>query len=239
MLSEPTYLAARMVAPALETHFAQHRAAALLLPEAPALPPTPPAALLEALIDVAFWASLRREEGRPPRISLALLTPEEAGHPLRFGHRLRLTPQSLIKLAPAVEHPGVHLGVGYDEEGLYLWGTASRVPPVCFVLEVVEPGLLVAKHRRADGFGKFVNVAVLRGDHVRVVDEETQGLADYPALRASLPAIARVAAAPRRRPGRGTCAWSWPAPCGRMAAAACCWWCRPAPRPGAPPSWSP
>ena len=195
MLSEPTYLAARMVAPALETHFAQHRAAALLLPDAPALPPTPPAALLEALIDVAFWASLRREEGRPPRISLALLTPEEAEYPLRFGHRLRLTPQSLIKLAPAVEHPGVHLGVGYDEEGLYLWGTASRVPPVCFVLEVVEPGLLVAKHRRADGFGKFVNVAVLRGDHVRVVDEETQGLADYPALRASLPNIARVAAA--------------------------------------------
>jgi hypothetical protein len=188
MLSEPTYLAARMVAPALEVHFAQHRAEASRL-GGPPLPPPPPAALLEAIIDVAFWASLRREEGRPPRISLALLEPEAAGQPLLFGHRLRLTPQVLIKLAPAVEHPGIHLGVGFDDEGLYIWGTASQVPPVCFVLEVVEPGLLVAKHRRADGFGKFVNVAVLRGDQIRVVDEETQGLADYPELRASLPPI--------------------------------------------------
>ncbi|QKG56872.1 hypothetical protein GKZ68_09685 [Hymenobacter sp. BRD128] len=188
MLSEPTYLAARMVAPTLASHFAQHLAGAAYLGKT-ALPPPPPAALLEAIIDVAFWASLRREEGRPPRISLALLEPEAAGQPLLFGHRLRLTPQVLIKLAPAVEHPGIHLGVGFDDEGLYVWGTASQVPPVCFVLEVVEPGLLVAKHRRADGFGKFVNVAVLRGDQIRVVDEETQGLADYPVLRRSLPPI--------------------------------------------------
>jgi hypothetical protein len=188
MLSEPTYLAARMVAPALEVHFAHHRADAARL-GGPPLPPPPPAALLEAIIDVAFWASLRREEGRPPRISLALLEPEQAGKPLLFGHRLRLTPQVLNKLAPAVEHPGIHLGVGADDEGLYVWGTASQVPPVCFVLEVVEPGLLVAKHRRADGFGKFVNVAVLRGDQIRVVDEQSQGLADYPDLRVSLPPI--------------------------------------------------
>jgi hypothetical protein len=198
MLSEPTYLAARLVAPALENHFAQHRAAAAQL-GGPPLPPPPPAALLEAIIDVAFWASLRREEGRPPRISLALLEPEEAGQPLLFGHRLRLTPQVLIKLAPAVEHPGIHLGVGFDDEGLYVWGTASQVPPVCFVLEVVEPGLLVAKHRRADGFGKFINVAVLRGDQIRVVDEETEGLADYPVLRESLPAIPCPATAPGGR----------------------------------------
>ena len=197
MLSEPTYLAARMVAPALAAHFAQHLLAAGQLSE---LPPPPSAAIIEAIIDVAFWASLRREEGRPPRISLVLLAAEAARQPLHFGHRLRLTPQALIKLAPAVEHPGVHLGVGYDADGLYLWGTATDIPPVCFVLEVVEPGLLVAKHRRADGFGKFVNVAVLRGDHVRVVDEEAQGLADYPVLRESLPAIPQLLAAPGRAP---------------------------------------
>jgi hypothetical protein len=200
MFSEPTYLAARMVAPSLAVHFAQHWAAAARL-GGPPLPPPPPAALLEAIIDVAFWASLRREEGRPPRISLALLAPEHTGQPLLFGHRLRLTPQVLIKLAPAVEHPGIHLGVGFDDEGLYIWGTASQVPPVCFVLEVVEPGLLVAKHRRADGFGKFINVAVLRGDQIRVVDEEAQGLADYPVLRESLPAIPCRTTAPGRGPG--------------------------------------
>ena len=188
MLSEPTYLAARMVAPALAVHFAQHWADAARL-GGPSLAPPPAADLIEAVIDVAFWASLRREEGRPPRISLALLAPDEAVQPLRFAHRLRLTPQTLIKLAPAVEQPGIHLGVGQDEQGLYVWGTVTHIPPVCFVLEVVEPGLLVAKHRRADGFGKFVNVAVLRGDQVRVVDEENRGLADCPVLRESLPTI--------------------------------------------------
>ncbi|TVT43661.1 hypothetical protein FNT36_06135 [Hymenobacter setariae] len=196
MLSEPTYLAARMVAPALAVHFAQHWADAARL-GGPLLAAPPDAPLIEAVIDVAFWASLRREEGRPPRISLALLAPADAERPLRFAHRLRLTPQALNKLAPAVEQPGVHLGIGQDEHGLYVWGTITHVPPVCFVLEVVEPGLLVAKHRRADGFGKFVNVAVLRGDQVRVVDEENRGLADYPALRESLPAISLSSSAVR------------------------------------------
>ena len=199
MLSEPTYLAARMVAPTLAVHFAQHWAAAARLNGSPPAPP-PSAELIETVIDVAFWASLRREEGRPPRISLALLAPEATGQPLRFAQRLRLTPQVLIKLAPAVEQPGIHLGVGQDEQGLYVWGTATHIPPVCFVLEVVEPGLLVAKHRRADGFGKFVNVAVLRGDHVRVVDEENQGLADCPALRASLPNISLSTTVPSAGP---------------------------------------
>ena len=193
MLSEPTYLAARMVAPALENHFVQHLAAARRV--GAELAPVPSAALMEAVIDVAFWASLRREEGRPPRISLVLLPPNEAAGPLVFGHRPRLTPQALIKLAPAVEYPGVHLGVWHDADGLYLWGAATRIPPVCFVLEVVEPGLLVVKHRRADGFGKFVNVAVLRGDQIRVVDEENAGLADCPALLASLPGIPAPAGA--------------------------------------------
>ncbi|NML66559.1 hypothetical protein HHL22_15225 [Hymenobacter sp. RP-2-7] len=188
MHSEPTYLAARMVAPELEAHFADYRAAALGR-GAQQLPPTPSAALIEAVIDIAFWASLRREEGRPPRISLTLLGPADTAQPLLFGHPLRLTPDNLTKLAPAVEHPGIHLGVSYEpaDGSLYVWGTVSEVPPVGFVLEVVEPGLLVVKHRRADGFGKFVNVAVLRGDLVKLVDEHNAGLAEMPELRDSLP----------------------------------------------------
>lgn len=185
MLSEPTYLAARVVAPMIETHFARHRAAAN--PEQIALmAPTPPATLVEVMIDAAFWASLRREEGHPPKISLALLQPEQASHPVVFSKR-RLIPYNLLKLAPAVEQPGIHLGVWHDEDGLYVWGTASGIPPLCFVLEVVEPGLLVAKHSRADGFGKFVNVAILRGDQLQLVDAENAAVDDCPALQKFLP----------------------------------------------------
>ncbi|WP_188811423.1 putative sensor domain DACNV-containing protein [Hymenobacter cavernae] len=186
MLSEPTYLAARMVAPMVEAHFARHRAAATAQEE-PHLASPPESYLVEAVIDAAFWASLRREEGHPPKISLALLPPDEAPQPLLFGQRRRLTPYNLLKLAPAVEQPGIHLGVWHDEEGLYVWGTTTNIPPLCFVLEVVEPGLLVIKHRRADGFGKFVNVAILRGDQLQVVDADNAAVGDCPALQAFLP----------------------------------------------------
>ncbi|QDA60468.1 putative sensor domain DACNV-containing protein [Hymenobacter jejuensis] len=185
MLSEPTYLAARVVAPMIESHFARHREAATAHDPA-TFAPMPSASLVEVVIDAAFWASLRREEGHPPKISLALLQPHQATQPVVFTKR-RLIPYNLLKLAPAVEQPGIHLGVWHDDEGLYVWGTATGIPPLCFVLEVVEPGLLVVKHRRADGFGKFVNVAILRGDQLQLVDAENAAVDDCPALQMFLP----------------------------------------------------
>lgn len=186
MLSEPTYLAARMAAPIVERHFAAHHLLASAA-QRPALANAPTAAVVEALIDVTFWASLRREEGHPPRITLALLPPGQARQPLVLAQRKRLTPQNLIKLAPAVEQPGIHLGVWADADELYVWGTVTELPPLCFVLEVSEPGLLVVKHPRADGYGKFVNVAILRGDQLQVVDADNHVPADCQALRRLLP----------------------------------------------------
>src|SRR5204863_8777025 len=89
-------------------------------------------------------------------------------------HPLPLDPATLTKLAPAVERPGIHLGVWDNGTGggLAVWGATRVIPPLCFVLEVIEPGLLVIKHRRADPDGKFANVAVLEGDQVKIVDVE-------------------------------------------------------------------
>jgi hypothetical protein len=117
---------------------------------------------------------------------LAFLPPEQAEQPLMFERGLSLEPHILTKLAPAVERPGIHLGVWYEEHELYVWGATRVIPSFCFVLEDVEPGLLVIKHRRIDGFGKFANVAVLKGDQVKVVDEEGTSLPDCPELLASL-----------------------------------------------------
>ena len=185
MLSEPTYLAARMVASTIERHFADHIQAARLM-GVRNLAAEPPAYVIEAIIDTAFWASLRREEGHSPKISLALLPPEMAGSPMIFEQRLRFTPHNLVKLAPAVERAGIHLGVWYVDDNLYVWGTTHSIPGICFVSEVVEPGLLVIKHRRTDGFGKFVNIAILKGDEIKIVDEISTSLADCPALLTSL-----------------------------------------------------
>ncbi|TWR30983.1 hypothetical protein FPZ43_00420 [Mucilaginibacter pallidiroseus] len=185
MLSEPTYLPARMVAPTIEAHFKRHLSLAAPSPGR-ILATAPAAEIIESVLDVAFWASLQREEGKSPKVSLALLEPSQSDRPLIFGDKLRLTPRNLVKLAPAVEQPGIHLGVWPEGDDLFIWGTTHSVPSICFVLEVTEPGVLVIKHRRIDGFGKFVNVAVLKADQIKVLDEVTMGVADCPQLLASL-----------------------------------------------------
>ena len=186
MTREPTYQAAQAVAASIESHFARHIAAARERGEQE-LASEPNARTIASIIDATFWASLRREEGNSPQISLAFLPPEQAAQPLMFEQPLALEPRTLTKLAPAVERPGIHLGVWHGSTGeLFVWGATRVIPSFCFVLENVEPGLLVIKHRRVDGFGKFANVAVLKGDQIKLVDEEGTSLPDCPELLASL-----------------------------------------------------
>ncbi|MGA2115762.1 MAG: putative sensor domain DACNV-containing protein [Bryobacteraceae bacterium] len=148
--------------------------------------PAPGIAAIEAIIDAAFWASLRREEGYMPRISLALVAPETVKGPLMFERRLPLLAQPLTRLAPAVERPGIHLGVWRDGRQFFVWGATRNLPASCLVLEVVAPGLLVVKHSRGDESEKFVNVAVLQGDEIKIIDEQSAHLPDCPDLLTSL-----------------------------------------------------
>ncbi len=175
------YSVARIAAPQIADHLARHRAnarpedrsAAHLLPDA---------TVVETLIDAAFWASLRREEGYVPKISLAYLPPSPEVHPMLFASPLPLEPGGLAKLAPAVERPGIHLGY-WDGQ---VWGATRSIPPFCLVVEVVAPGLLVVKHRPRYESRKFVNIAVLEADRIKIVDESASGIADCPGLLTSL-----------------------------------------------------
>ena len=185
MTNETRYQAARMVSNTIESHFSQHIKSALERGESD-LAVAPEKHFIEKIIDAAFWASLRREEGRSPKISLAFVSPDLAGHPLLFEKKIKLHPDVLTKLSPGVEHPGVHLGVWHENNQLYIWGTTLKIPNFCFVLDVSEPGLLVIKHRRMNGFGKFANVAVLIGDQVKIVDEKSALFPDCPAILKSL-----------------------------------------------------
>jgi hypothetical protein len=182
-MSEPSYPAARAAAATLERYFL--RVTAAESGREYGVAPVPDAETIEGIIDAAFWASLRREEGYVPRISLAFLRPEHTVAPLLFEYPLTLGPAGLAKLAPAVERPGIHLGVWRERDELRVWGTTREIPVFCFVLEVVEPGLLVVKHRRSE-LGKFVNVLVLQGDQIKVVDERASSLPDCPPLLISL-----------------------------------------------------
>jgi hypothetical protein len=186
---QTTYTAARSVAETVERHFLLHHHRENGSADQD-LAPRPGAAIIEAIIDTTFWSSLRREEGRSPKISIAFLPPEMAGQPLIFEQRLKLTSRELTKMAPAVERSGIHLGVWYEGTELYVWGTTRIIPALCFVLEVVEPGMLVIKHRRLEGFGKFVNVAVLKGDQIKIIDDRSGNLPDCPSLVNSMIGLA-------------------------------------------------
>jgi len=184
-MKREAYAAARTVSPILHAYFARHRAEAILRGQQH-LAPLPEAETIEAVIDAAFWASLRREEGYVPRISLAFLSPGEAVHPLMFERPLPLDPSALTRVALAVERPGIHLGVWREQDELCVWGTTNAIPTLSFVLEVAAPGLLVIKHHRGEGAGKFVNVAVLEGDQIKVVNEHASTVPNSPAVRNSL-----------------------------------------------------
>ncbi len=183
-MTAPTYPAAKLVADNVQAHFARHitTAASGVRVEVD----SPPAPAIAVIIDAAFWASLRREEGHAPKISLAFLPPDRARHALVFGGRLPLSPAVLSKVAPAVERPGIHLGVWHDGDNYFVWGTTREVPAFCLEVEVVTSGLIVVKHR-SEPFGKFVNVAVLEGDQIKIVDEGVGHVVpDCPAVVTSL-----------------------------------------------------
>lgn len=178
----PTYPAARMVAERVQARL-DAKADRF---EQPGSAPRPDAAVIEEVISTAFWASLLREEGRAPTISLAFVPPTQVERPLTFSTRLPLEPNVLARLAPAVEKPGIHLGVWIYDGRLTLWGTTRIVPTWCFVLEVIDPGLLVVKFRRSEPSTKFANVAVLEGATVKFIAQQQDTVSEAPAGLKSL-----------------------------------------------------
>ena len=71
-------------------------------------------------------------------------------------------------------------------------GTTRTIPKYCFVLEVAAPGLLVVKHSSGKESGKFVNVTVLEGDQIKMVDEHAASTPECPAPLMSLPGLGLV-----------------------------------------------
>jgi hypothetical protein len=199
-MNERAYAVARLVAPRIHAHFTSHQQ--LDRPSGSGVVnAVPDERAIEAIIDTAFWASLRREEAYVPKISLAFLPPAATDHPLILERPLPLDPAVLTRVSPAVERPGIHLGVAYDDGELRVWGTAQAIPPHSFVAEVIEPGLIVIKHRRGREATKFVNVAVLQGDRIKVIDEKASAMPDCPPLLTTL--LVGEPGAGMRGPGSG------------------------------------
>jgi len=184
-MTQPAYPAARAAALRVHPHFDQHLAKRRVEGKG-TVELLPDVETIEAIIDVAFWASLRREETYTPRVSLAFVAPTQVDMPLVFERSVPLASQALTRLGPAVERPGIHLCVHRNNGDLCVWGATRSLPQSCFVLEVVAPGLLVIKYSRGDDSSKFVNVAVLQGDEIKVIDQNAATAPDCPELLTSL-----------------------------------------------------
>jgi hypothetical protein len=184
-LIREAYPAARAVSPKLHRYFA--RKAEKLTSLGEKIGAVPDSGIIEAVINAAFWASLRREEGYAPKISLAFVAPEQTGDPLMFERPLPIEPAVLTRIAPAVERAGIHLGVWHDSEGgLSVWGAAREIPKLSLVVEAAAPGLIVVKSQSGAASGKFINVAVLEGDQVKVVNRQTPAVPEPSSLLNSL-----------------------------------------------------
>ncbi|HTB15003.1 MAG TPA: hypothetical protein VK752_25705 [Bryobacteraceae bacterium] len=181
---QPTYAAARLAANRIHRHLAAHSTPAQFSAEHAAA--LPDAATLAALIDAAFWTSLRREEGYIPRISLAFVAPGQVDDAVSFATSLSLEPKDLTKLAGAVERIGLHLGVWQQKGELCVWGIARNLPAFCLILEVILPGLLVVKQSPWEESGKFINIAVLQGDEIKIIDPQAAISPAFPTLLTSL-----------------------------------------------------
>jgi hypothetical protein len=183
-LTDLSYAAASRVAPAVHAHFAHHLEEARARGERD-LASLPSEHEFATVLDAAFWTSLRREEGYVPRLSIAFATPQQAQHPIVFEQPVQVESPTLAHIAPAVERPGIHLGIAPGGP-LRIWGATRSLPRHCCVIEVAEAGLVVVKHHRGDALAKFVNVAVLQGEQIKIIDEHASSLPDCPDLLASL-----------------------------------------------------
>ena len=178
-MAESRYPSAREVAPRIRQRFVAFRTIAAAAGSS-VMPSAPSDEDIEAIVDAAFWASLRREEDYLPRISLALLPPDRA--------KTRSPSSTPLPLGPVAPREGVARSgaaaafiwaSGAMNGQLQVWGTTRVVPAYCFVLEVAAPGLLVIKHHRGEAASSST-LPCSKADRIKMIEEQAIGAARLP-----------------------------------------------------------
>lgn len=178
-MASPSFVSAQLVAPRVFQHFSAHHQQAENEGIA-GLAPLPSEEVIQSIVDTAFWTSLRREERYPPRISIAFLSPDKVDSAIRFETPLPLQAHALTRIAPGVERPGIHLAVWEIGGELLVWGATRSLPVLSFIVETVAPGTVVIKHRHREQVAKFVNVAVLEADQVKMLNPDLSAIPGCP-----------------------------------------------------------
>jgi len=122
----------------------------------------PSADVLAELVDVAFWASLTTNEGRPTRVRIVAVPAHSADQVLAFKHAIPFTEEEVANLAPAAWSTG-WLAVDVKCRPLGIWGV-SRNPTYdhsgAITIDVTDPGVIRV------GLGPLQSFVVFAGREV-------------------------------------------------------------------------
>ena len=173
------------------------------------------------MLEEAFWASLKTEEGQRNGFALEYGPAGENGalhkDPIVFAEPLPFTSAILAKLAPAL-HPTQIIGVWARESAkgvskLAIWGFAKRLAGSSLSLETLEPGkIILAFHeyqkavidgQRADFVSEHA-IDLLRGILCKVRRNDLSKEEDKHVERFHSSDLARIALAMRSHAKGGT-----------------------------------
>jgi hypothetical protein len=141
---------------------------------------------LSLLIEAAFWASLRSDEGRTTRVSVAVAVPGTFHDVLALATPVVYDEAQIAKLAPAVPRGGC-LVVSVSSDGWHIWGFGRSRPASALdavTIEVTEPGTVRV------GVGPFQPYILLNGRSNPIIAGTGIDLAHFlqRVLRKALPA---------------------------------------------------
>lgn len=110
-------------------------------------PTVPSSESLKAMVECAFWASLKAEEGRYPRFSMVYAHSRDCPTGLEFGASRVLRTDEVAKLAPSLSRNNARLGVvrRAGGKGLIVWGVTQEYPFGCAEIRVVRPGRVMVE----------------------------------------------------------------------------------------------
>jgi hypothetical protein len=122
--------------------------------------------MLAELLEVAFWASLRTDEGRPTRVRIGLVPVGSVDEVLAFKRPVRYTEDEVAKLAPAASSIG-WIAVDLSRPPGSIWGISTNQLNDRFgvvTVDASDPGVLRV------GFGSFHSLVVFAGRSIILPD---------------------------------------------------------------------
>jgi hypothetical protein len=124
---------------------------------------------LTEFIEIAFWASIRKEEGRELKFAVGYHNPiNEHFSYYSFEQSLAYNVRNITKLAPAIGSFEKAMLVGhFEKDKMEIWGFSDRsIAPL--VIKVIDPGQLIISFFN-NVLLSNTNLAVISGDQSKLI----------------------------------------------------------------------